>query len=306
VKEYSAYMQVSKKLFNNRFTPGASLRWDKNSLFEKAQVTTRVSGVVEADKNNFVRFSYQNAYSFPNNIQTLQSTLQGVSPLYFASGGSSYLLNDVYHFDKYPAYTHSSVEDYQQSGDVAKLQKMNLQDIKPQSVNAFELGDSSLIARKVLVDVLGYYSTWKNFIGYTNVANTPGTTDVNAFNDPNSYAVYNISYNNSYTVKTYGYAIGIGAELPSNFQVKGNYSADYFRNVDSSQVNNFNTPNYKFNIEFGNTGFGRNTGIHLAHHCATSRHSSTRLDLAAELFRHLLWWMHKSVIDYWPRGLQLN
>ncbi len=161
--------------------------------------------------------------------------------MYYASGGSAYLLNDVYQFNKHPAYTHKSVQDYQNSGDAAKLERMNLQDIKPQSVNAFELG---------------YYSTWKNFISYTNVANTPGTTDFTAFNDPNSYAIYNISYNNSFTVNTYGYAIGIGAELPKNFQVKGNFTSDFFRNRDSSQVNNFNTPNYKFNIEFGNTGYG--------------------------------------------------
>ncbi|MBZ5855745.1 TonB-dependent receptor [Flavihumibacter profundi] len=256
VKEYSAYAQLSKKLLNNRLTLGASLRWDKNSLFEKPQLTSRLSAVVEADKNNFIRLSYQNAYSFPNNIQTLQSTLQGTSPQYYSSGGSSYLLNDVYHFDQYPAYTYTSVQDYQNSGDINKLEKINLQDIKPQSVNAFELGYSSLIAKKILVDVLGYYSTWKNFIGYTNVANTPGTTDVNAFNDPNKYAIYNISYNNSYTVNTYGYAIGIGADLSSNFLIKGNFTSDYFKNRDSSQVNNFNTPNYKFNIEFGNTGFG--------------------------------------------------
>ena len=43
VKEYSAYAQLSKKLLDNRLTLGASFRWDKNSLFEKAQVTSRLS-----------------------------------------------------------------------------------------------------------------------------------------------------------------------------------------------------------------------------------------------------------------------
>lgn len=256
VKEYSAYVQASKKLIDNRLTIGASFRWDKNSLFEKAQVTSRLSAVFEAARNNFIRFSYQNAYSFPNNIQTLQSTLQGASPLYYASGGSSYLLNDVYQFSRYPAYTYKSVQEFQASGDAGSLQKINLQDIKPQSVNAFELGYSSLIGKRVLLDLLGYFSTWKNFIGYTNVANTPGTTDVNAFNDPNAYAIYNISYNNSYTVNTYGYAIGIAADLSRNFMAKANFTSDYFQNKDSSQVNNFNTPNFKINFEFGNSGFG--------------------------------------------------
>lgn len=257
VKEYSAYAQASKKLANNKLTLSASLRWDKNSLFSKAKITSRASGVWEAAKENYIRFSYQNAYSFPTNIQTLQSTLQGVSPLYFASGGSKLLLNDYYHFDQYPAYTYSSVTKFQSSGKPEDLVPLVLQDIKPQSVNSFELGYASLIARKVLVDVLGYYSTWENFLGYTNVANTPGTTDVNAFNDPNSYAVYNISYNNAYKVNTYGYAASISVNFGQNFLGKFNFTSDYFKNRDNSQVNNFNTPNYKFNIDFGNSGFGK-------------------------------------------------
>ncbi len=91
----------------------------------------------------------------------------------FASGGSARLLYGEYGFDKYPAYTLTSVQEYQQSNDPSKLKKFQLSDIKPQSVDAFELGYSALISNVVLIDVLGYYSTWKNFIGYVNVANTP-------------------------------------------------------------------------------------------------------------------------------------
>ena len=72
--------------------------------------TSRLSAVLEVATENYIRFSYQNAYSFPSNIQSLQNTLNGYRS--YSSGGSSYLLNDVYEFDKYVPYTLTSVQKY--------------------------------------------------------------------------------------------------------------------------------------------------------------------------------------------------
>jgi len=105
--------------------------------------------------------------------------------------------------------------------------------------------------------VLGYYSTWKNFIGYVNVANTPGTADPNAFLDHSTYIQYNIAYNGAEKVNTYGYAASVSVDLSKHFLAKVNFSSDFLKNRNNSQVNNFNTPNYKFNVDFGNTGFGK-------------------------------------------------
>jgi hypothetical protein len=263
VKESSAYLSASKKILKDKLTLNASYRIDKNSLFSNAKSTERFSGVWQTAPENYLRFSYQNAYSFPTNIETLQSTLQGASPLSYASGGSAYLLNGVYQFNQYPAYTLTSVQAYQASvnaanpnGNESLLEKQVINDIKPESVNMFEVGYSALIHKTVLIDVLGYYAIWKNFIGYTNVANTPGTTDVTQFLNPNTYSIYNISYNNGYMVNTYGYAASVSLDLSHHFLAKVNFTSDFFKNRDSSAVNNFNMPNYKFNIEFGNTGFG--------------------------------------------------
>ncbi|CAL1519446.1 carboxypeptidase-like regulatory domain-containing protein [Chitinophaga sp. MM2321] len=255
VAEYSAYAHLSKKIISDKLSLSAAFRYDKNTLFEKARITTRVSAVAEVNKESFIRFSYQNAYSFPSNIQSLQSTPIDYNS--YASGGSARLLDGVYHFNQYPAYTLNSVNKYQQSNNPADLEKFTLNDIKPQSVDAFELGYSSLIAKCVLIDVLGYYSTWKNFIGYVNVANTPGTDDVTAFKDHSTYVAYNIAYNGAEKVNTYGYAASVSVDLSHNFLAKVNFSSDFLKNRNNSQVNNFNTPNYKFNIDFGNSGFGK-------------------------------------------------
>lgn len=255
VNEYSGYIQLGKKLLDKRLSLAASFRSDKNSLFKSPKITSRASVVFEVAKENFIRFSYQNAYSFPSNIQALQNTLNGFNS--YSSGGSSLLLNDHYHFDQYPPYTLESVEKYQQTNDPADLKKFVYSDIKPQSVNSFELGYAALLGKRVLIDVLGYYSTWENFIGYANVANTPGTTDVTAFKDHSTYIQYNIAFNGAETVNTYGYAASVSVDLSNNYMFKVNYFSDKLENKNSSQVKNFNTPHYHFNAEFNNNGFGK-------------------------------------------------
>jgi outer membrane receptor for ferrienterochelin and colicin len=256
VNEYSAYIQLSKKILHDKLSLSASFRGDKNSLFPTPKITSRFSAVYEAAKDNFIRFSYQNAYSFPSNIQALQNTLNGYNS--YSSGGSGYLLNDIYHFNQYAPYTAASVKAYQESSVPDSLKRFYYNEIKPQSVNAFELGYATLIGKRVLLDVLGYYSAWKNFIGYADVANTPGTNDPAAFKNRDTYISYNIAFNGAEMVNTYGWAASMSVDLTHNYLFKVNYYADYMVNRNNSQINNFNTPHYHVNMDFSNSGFGKN------------------------------------------------
>jgi hypothetical protein len=256
--EYSGYVQAIKRLLQDKLTLTGSIRLDNNTLFAGTKPTSRLSSVFEVAPDNYIRLSYQNAYSFPSNIQSLQNTLTGTNPVSFAAGGSSYLLNDTYHFDQYVPYTLKSVEVYQQTNDPADLKQYYVADIKPQSANSFELGYAALLGNRVLVDVLGYYATWENFIAYTDVANTPGTQDPAAFLDPATYVKYNIAYNSAAAVNTFGYAASVSVDLSKNFVVKANYYSDHISSDEEGGTTRFNTPKYHVNMEFGNTGFGPN------------------------------------------------
>ncbi|MDR6845245.1 TonB-dependent receptor plug domain-containing protein [Flavobacterium granuli] len=255
VNEYSGYISGTKKVLDDKLNIGISFRVDKNSLFEDAKTTSRASLVYEVAHENFLRFSFQNAYSFPSNIQALQSTLIGMNQ--YASGGSKLLLVDTYHFDQYKPYTAESVQDYQNSGDASQLKIYNYKDIRPQSVNSFEVGYAALINKIFLVDVLAYYSKWENFIGYVDVANTPGSTDPTAFQDPSKYVSYNIAVNGAETVSSFGYAASVSVDFGKNFIGKVNYYSDHLTNNNDDQVKNFNTPNYHINVDLTNTGFGK-------------------------------------------------
>ncbi len=255
VNEYSGYIQASKKLADQKLNLAVSFRLDKNTLFTDPRVTSRASAVYKVANENYIRFSYQNAYSFPSNIQALQSTLNGYNS--FSSGGSNLLLNDHYHFNQFPPYTLESVEKYQQTNNPQDLKRFEYKDIQPQSVNAFELGYAALLGNRVLIDVLGYFSTWQNFIGYANVANTPGSSDPSSFLDHSNYVQYNIAFNGAQTVNTYGYAASVSVDMSHNFLFKVNYYSDYLKNKNNSQIDNFNTPHYHFNMQLENSGFGK-------------------------------------------------
>ncbi len=108
-----------------------------------------------------------------------------------------------------------------------------------------------------MIVVLGYYATWKNFIGYAWVVNTPGTNDVKAFKDQSKHIVYNITFNGEKGVETYGYAASISIDFLRNFRFKTNFYSDHINNKNNTQINNFNAPNYHINFDLGNSGFGK-------------------------------------------------
>ena len=103
-----------------------------------------MSSVFEVAKKNFIRF-FQNAYSFPSNIQVCKAHWSDITNMHQAN---LLLLNDTYHFDQYVPYTLASVQQYQQTDDASKLERFYVNDIKPQSVNAFELGYAALVGKK--------------------------------------------------------------------------------------------------------------------------------------------------------------
>lgn len=262
IKEYSGYLSLGKKVFDDALAINTSFRLDKNSLFKSPKLTSRASLVLNVAPQNYLRFSYQNAYSFPNNIQSLQNTMMEVG--YFDAGGSKMLLNDFYQFDKYQPYTMESIRAYRESQNPADLKVYDYKDIKPQSVNSFELGYAALIGGRVMFDVLGYYSTWENFIDYAGVGNSPGSNDPTSFlgsRTNGDWTQYTIAVNGGQSVNTYGYAASVDVDLGHNFMTKVNYYSDFMKNKNKNkelgEISNFNTPKYHINMEFGNSGFGK-------------------------------------------------
>lgn len=257
INEVGAYIQATKSIFNDRLKLIASGRYDKNQNFE-GRFTPRFSAVIKvADDNNF-RLSYQQAYRFPSTQnQWINLKVSGGTALI---GGLS-TFQTYYHFNTNPVYT---VDDNLLAGNP---QVQTFDKFKAESVNSFEGGYKGLLFNKrLLVDLYGYSGTYKNFIssvlvaqsvnGDKSVFTNPVTVTAN-LNNPAVASTYSVPTNVKGNVSTYGFGLGLTYSLPHNFLLGGNFTSDHLGAVPDGFVAGFNTPDYRWGANFGNSGFGK-------------------------------------------------
>ena len=239
INEFGAYAQVSKKLFKDILKLSASGRYDKNSNF-KGRFTPRFSAVITPVKNNSIRLSYQSAYRFPSTQnQWINLVIGGGVRLLGGLPG----LRDHYNFDSNPVYTPESVM-------AGNPQKVTFGEYKPESATSYEVGYKTLINKKLLIDIYGYYTKYINFIGRQTVLQSKNGTPQGLAN-PN---IYSVSVNSTEKVNTQGYGLSVEYLLPKNFSINGNFYSDEIKNVPAGFVTYYNTPKFRTNIGLTNTG----------------------------------------------------
>lgn len=265
IEEVGAYAQLSQRLLNDYLKLTVSGRYDKNSNFE-GKFTPRASAVVKLAKNHNLRFSYQTAYRFPSTQNQWINLL--------VSGGIRLMgglpqLRDFYKFSSNPAYTLASVQAFGAAAaggsiNPSLLQAQNFNQFKPESSNSFEVGYKGLVAKKLLIDVYAYWAKYKDFLGAVTVVQSQngsplGLIGLNANGTPGNAAttrtIYNISVNTPADVSTNGWGASVEYLLPKNFSVNANVYSDQIGDLPVGFVSYFNTPKYRTNIGFSNSGF---------------------------------------------------
>jgi len=234
INETGGYAQVTRKLFNNILTLTASGRFDKNENF-KGQFTPRAAALVRLAKDNNLRLSYQTAYRFPGNLS--QWIRLNVGGDYLLLGGLSWVM-DYMKADKDPVFqiteTGPSTTPY-----VYK-------DLKPETMRSFELGYKGLIKNKLLIDAYLYLGKYEDFVGRIGLYQ-PATDEA-----------YSIVVNSSNKVKTHGFGLGMDYRMKNNYSTFFNVYSDVITDVPAGFKSYFNTPRYRLNAGFANTGFGKN------------------------------------------------
>jgi outer membrane receptor protein involved in Fe transport len=253
IAEYGAYIQATKKI-TKAIKLTASGRYDKNQNFD-GRFTPRVTALFKLAENNNVRLSYQSAYRFPSNQTQFINLVVGSTRLV----GSNPTFANWLGTGSSPLYTASSIT-------AGSPQVIASAQVKPESVNSFELGYKGLLKEnKLLIDVYGYYGQYQDFLSRTN---TVQVTNGVAITDPNR-KLRNISIpvNAPEKVKTYGFGLSIDYRLPLNFTIGGNVASDVLQDVPADFTAYFNAPKYKANASFGNTGFGpeKRVGFNVAY-----------------------------------------
>jgi len=234
IDEFGAYAQITKRLFDNKLSLSASGRYDKNEDF-KGHFTPRVTALITVAKNQNIRLSYQTAYRFAS---TQQKYIRLNVGDYMLLGGLPWVM-DYMHANESPVF------EIGPDGKVSTTPYV-YKEFKPENMQSFEIGYKGLIGEKLLVDLYAYAGHYEDFLG-RNVLYQPATNQV-----------YSTVVNSSTKVKTHGFGLGLDYQLPNNFSAFFNVYSDVITDVPSGFQSFFNTPKYRLNIGFANSGLGKN------------------------------------------------
>ena len=293
--EYGLYGQVQKKLMkDDRLKFTGSIRYDKSQNFD-GFYSPRVSLVYSAGnkKQHNFRASYQTGFrnpttqdqyiglnlgpfaligSAPDNLTRFVETFPVSTAGQVISGSPTATLNGVAAYTN--SYTLTSVQTFGQTLNPADLQVANINLVKPERVQAIDLGYRSVIKNDLTVDISGYYNIYNDFLNqsrvvtpyYGNVVTDPANAITALVNgDRRIYQVYD---NSKAKVTSRGFGIGLSKKVYKDFELSANYNyAEYTfdQKEDPSFIPSFNTPKHRVKASLGNQklfkNFGFNTNV---------------------------------------------
>ena len=249
---FGAYAQLSKAFWSERFKASISARYDKHEMFE-GEFTPRVSMVYSLDPKNEhnIRMSYQSAFRFPSTPDQWIDLDIG----FFHSVGGLPEVQNMYDFDTNPVYPLSGSNPITDE-PVVDDGPFVIPTFGPEKVTALELGYKGLSFHKMLfVDAYFYRNEYTGFLANQLLAQNPFTPEEKRYQTV-------ISTND--LVSSYGWALGADLNLMKGYYLKGNIAYNKLEegaDQDGRQTR-FNTPDYRFNVGFGNRQIVKNIGLH--------------------------------------------
>ena len=189
-------------------------------------------------------------------------------------------------FDK--GASTASIFDPANIGNLTPITKLD--PVRPEKVKTFEIGYKSLINNSLMIDFSYFYSIYNDFITQIRIRKAEQFTTNAALDDPNGYGyTYNpdpamegkINYgtllngtvlntfqvytNVDNSVNTQGIASSIKYSFTRGYQIGGNYSWNVINNVPDNFLAEFNTPEHKYNLTFGNRKVTEKFGFNIAY-----------------------------------------
>jgi outer membrane receptor protein involved in Fe transport len=251
INETGAFAQIQKGFLSDLLKISLAGRYDKNSNFQ-GRFTPRVTAVFRIASDNFIRASYQTAYRFPStqnqyiDLQTGSARLIGGLPQFINAYG---LTSNT--------YDTASLSRYQNTGVFPT--QYQFKTFKPETVASYELGYKGLIAKKLLIDVYGFYAQYTNFIGLTVLVKNPLTQGQTP---QNTFGIYTNSTNQ---INTVGAGLGLDYSIAKGFIVSGNIAYNDISGQNNTLQTDFNTPKVKFNLSLANYTIAKIYGFNLTY-----------------------------------------
>ncbi|NNE01620.1 MAG: TonB-dependent receptor [Eudoraea sp.] len=281
--EYGAYMQLQKKMLDERLKFTGSIRYDKNEFFD-GFFSPRVSFAysIGANRNQNFRVSAQQGFRNPTTqdlfigLNAGRAVLVGSAPDNLDRDIRNYTLSS-----SGEAITGSSSTTitgraaYENAFSLASVNAgaptaVNTPLVEPEEITAYEVGYRAQFGN-VAIDLSGYYNKYKNFISNTTVL-VPfyGTAGDNALSllalQNSDFFAYQTYTNSAADINSYGATLGVDVKIFGDFDLGANYT---YSEIDFDQAafpdfrTNFNTPNHKVKASFGNTELFENFGFNV-------------------------------------------
>ncbi|MCE2613380.1 TonB-dependent receptor [Flavobacteriaceae bacterium D16] len=290
--EYGAYMQVQKKMMDERLKFTGSLRYDKNEFFD-GFVSPRVSFVYTAgaDKKQNFRVSYQQGFRNPTTqdlfigLDAGRAILVGSAPdnldrdvRNFALSAAGQTLTGLTNvsvigrsaYDNAFSLASVSAGAPQAPVNTNPNSEFDTPLVQPEEITAVEAGYRAQFG-KVVIDLSAYWNRYENFISQTTVL-VPfyGQVGDNSLSllalQNNDFQAYQTYTNALVDIDSYGATIGVDAKIFGNYDIGVNYT---YADLDFDQAafpdfrTNFNTPNHKVKASFGNAALFENFGFNV-------------------------------------------
>ncbi|MDB9939606.1 TonB-dependent receptor, partial [Cyclobacteriaceae bacterium] len=233
------------------------------------------------------RFSYQTGFRIPTtqnqyiNLNIISQRLLGGLPQFYDTYVPNPQENTYLKFASVLDYRNRIFAGEDSIAAATSLERYDeFNPVEPEKVRAFEVGYKSVINNKLVIDLAYYYNIYTNFI--TNIGVVDSTisvsqddlTTLNVVEGTSTFLLrstandtYALTTNMTKPVYTQGAVIGLDYSLSKGYKVGINYSWNQFiSGADYEQGNtlfDFNTPEHKFNINFGNRNLFKNFGFNM-------------------------------------------
>ncbi len=274
INEWGAYIQGSKSLLDDKLKLTGSIRYDKNENFD-GQISPRISTVISVAENQNIRASFQTGFRNP----TTQGQYIDLNVI------SARLLGGLQRFaDKYNitqnTYTMESVNAFTNAllggtTNPGLLVPYTTHDpVKPEQIRAYEIGYKGLLGNKLFIDMAYYYNIYDDFITQIRVRQASGpftggagdalvVASLLSGDASNTFQIYT---NIDETVTAHGAVFGLDYSLPQGYRLGFNYNFNkLIDGLENAFLNEFNTPEHKVNVTFGNRKVIDNLGFNLSY-----------------------------------------
>jgi len=153
--------------------------------------------------------------------------------------------------------------------------------VKPEQVRSLEIGYNTQIGN-LFLDLSYYQNRFNDFITGIFVRKAAGSLDLTAtgfteqnvrnaqtlltpITTPGQENTFSVATNLTEEVTSQGAAIGANYLMGKGYSLGANYNWNKLTGVGSTFINDFNTPEHKYNVTFGNRRLTERIGFNLAY-----------------------------------------